>query len=170
MTTRIKQPIFIKITEISMRELEIKLFSEGMNFAKEDFFLDAVSKMKELIIKFPESELLDDALYNIGLCYFNLSQFETAISYFQKCIEEYPEGMISVLNGADEYGRTAAKCYYAIMNCQLGLGNIKEAELALNYLANYPDSYIQLPNNEKINFQKLAYNSFRIYCDQTKHN
>ena len=105
-----------------MRDIEIQLFSDGMNLAKDEFFLDAIANMNELIIKFPDSELVDDAIYNIGLCYFNMNQFEKAINYFNKCINEYPNGTISVLTGGNEYGNTAAKCYYAIMNCHLALG------------------------------------------------
>ena len=45
-----------------MRDIEIQLFSDGMNFAKEEFFLDAIANMNELIIKFPDSELVDDAI------------------------------------------------------------------------------------------------------------
>lgn len=149
-----------------MRDLEIQLFSEGMNYAKEEFYLDAISKMKELLSKFPDSELVDDALYNIGLCYFNMSQFDKAIFYFNKCINDYPDGTISVLIGGNEYGHTAAKCHYAIMNCHLALGKIDDAKIALNNMANYPDSYVQLENDDKLTYEQLANNAFQIFTNQ----
>lgn len=149
-----------------MRDLEIQLFSEGMNYAKEEFYLDAISKMSELLTKFPDSELLDDALYNIGLCYFNMSQFDKAIVYFTKCISDYPDGTISVLVGGNEYGHTAAKCYYAIMNCYLALGKIDDAKLALNNIVNYPDSYVQLENEDKLSYDQLANNAFQVFLNQ----
>lgn len=149
-----------------MRDKEIQLFSDGMNSAKDELYFDAIASMNELIIQFPDSELVDDAIYNIGLCYFNLNQFDKAITYFSKCIDEFPEGAISVLTGGNEYGRTAAKCYYAIMNCNLALGKINDAKIALNSLANYPDSYVQLENDEKITYEKLASNAFQVFTNQ----
>jgi len=149
-----------------MRDLEIQLFSEGMNSANEEFYLDAIANMKELLSKFPDSELVDDALYNIGLCYFNMSQFDKAIFYFNKCINDYPDGTISVLIGGNEYGHTAAKCHYAIMNCHLALGKIDDAKRALNIMANYPDSYVQLENDDKLTYEQLAKNAFQIFTNQ----
>lgn len=149
-----------------MRDLEIQLFSEGMNYANEEFYLDAISKMKNLLSKFPDSELVDDALYNIGLCYFHMSQFDNAIFYFNKCIIDYPDGTISVLVGGNEYGHTAAKCHFAIMNCHLALGKIDDAKLALSNMANYPDSYVQLENDDKLTYEQLATNAFQIFTNQ----
>ena len=37
-----------------MRDKEIQLFIEGVNLAKDEFFLDAIANMNELIIKFPD--------------------------------------------------------------------------------------------------------------------
>ena len=149
-----------------MRDIEIQLFSKGMNLANDEFFLDAIAIMNELIIKFPDSELVDDAIYNIGLCYFNMNQFDIAITYFNKCIFEFPDGTISVLSGENEYGNTAAKCYYAIMNCYLALGKIIDAKKALNALANFTDSYVQLKNDDKITYEKLASTAYQLYTKQ----
>lgn len=149
-----------------MRDKEIQLFSDGMNSAKDELFFDAIANMNELIMQFPDSELVDDAIYNIGLCYFNMNQFDTAITYFNKCIVEFPDGTISVLTGGNEYGNTAAKCYYAIMNCYLALGKINDAKIALNSLAIYPDSYVQLENDDKITYDKLASNAFQVFTNQ----
>ena len=137
-----------------MRDIEIQLFSDGMNLAKDEFFLDAIANMNELIIKFPDSELVDDAIYNIGLCYFN------------KCINEYPNGTISVLTGGNEYGNTAAKCYYAIMNCQLALGKIDDAKITLAKLSAYKDSYVEQENREKISYENLASKALQIFTNQ----
>ena len=151
-----------------MRDKEIQLFSDGVNFAKEEFFLDAIANMNELILLFPDSELIDDAIYNIGLCYFNMNQFDKAITYFIKCTQEYPDGTISVLTGGNEYGNTSAKCWYAIMNCYLALGKIIEAQKAHDKLKDYSDSYVQQEDGEKITFQKLASNAYKIFSEQLK--
>lgn len=150
-----------------IRDREIQLFSEGMNFAKEEFFLDAISKMEELQNDFPNSELIDDAIYNIGLCYFNMNQFEKAIKYFKKVIDEFPDGTISVLNGANEYGNTGAKCWYAIMNCNLAMGRVDNAKDALKELANYKDSHILQNDEKKITYEELAKNAFNLFENQT---
>lgn len=149
-----------------MRDKEIQLFSDGMNFAKDELFFDAITSLNELIIQFPDSELIDDAIYNIGLCYFNMNQFDKAITYLNKCIVEFPDGVISVLTGGNEYGRTAAKCYYAIMNCYLGLGKIDDAKISLNKLSNYRESYLLLENGEKITYEKLAINAYQVFRNQ----
>jgi len=149
-----------------MRDIEIQLFSDGMNLAKEEFFLDAISHMNQLVKDFPDSELADDAIYNIGLCYFNLNQFDKAINYFYRTINEYPDGTISVLTGGNEYGHTAAKCYYAIMNCQLALGKMEEANITLSKLSDYSESYVQQQNGVKLTYEELAKNSLKIFINQ----
>jgi tetratricopeptide (TPR) repeat protein len=149
-----------------MRDIEIQLFSDGMKFAKDEFYLDAISNMNELLVKFPDSELVDDATYNIGLCYFNMNQFEKAILFFKKCIDEYPDGTISVLTGGNEYGNISSKCWYAIMNSYLALGKIDDAKISLDALSNFSDSYVEQTNGDKITFQKLATNSFNLYIKQ----
>ena len=53
-----------------------------------------------------------------------MNNFTKAIDSFEKVITEYPDGTISILDGGNEYGKTAAKCHYAIVNCYLALGNI----------------------------------------------
>jgi len=146
-----------------MRDFEIQLFIDGMNFAKDEFYLDAIASMNELLEKFPESELADDAIFNIGLCYFNMNQFEKAVSFFARCINEYPEGTISVLNGGSEYGNIAAKCWYAMVNSYLALNRIKDAKIATDSLQKYSNSYVEKENGEKITFHTLALNLLNLY-------
>jgi hypothetical protein len=52
------------------------------------------------------------------------------------------------------------------MNCNLALGKINDAKIALNSLANYPDSYVQLENDYKITYEKLANNAFNVFNNQ----
>ena len=53
-----------------MNDKEIVLFTEAVQLAKDEFFIDAINKFDQLILSFPDSELCDDAYYNKGLCYF----------------------------------------------------------------------------------------------------
>jgi hypothetical protein len=94
-----------------------------------------------------------------------MNQFEKAIFFFKKCIDEYPDGTISVITGGNEYGNIGAKCWYAIMNSYLALGKIDDAKNSLDILSNFLDSYVEQTNGEKITFQKLATNSFNLYID-----
>jgi len=150
-----------------MREKEIQLFTQAMQLAKDEFYLDAIKMLEQLILEFKDSELVDDALYNIGLCYFNMNQFEKAIELFQKVIHQYPEGTISILDGGNEFGKTAAKCHYATMNCFLGMGRLDLALDILNSLDDFPDSYVVVDSGEKITFKDLAENALNIYKQQT---
>ena len=41
-----------------------------------------------------------------------MNNFTKAIDSFEKVITEYPDGTISILDGGNEYGKTAFKCHY----------------------------------------------------------
>ena len=43
-----------------------------------------------------------------------MNNFTKAIDSFEKVITEYPDGTISILDGGNEYGKTAAKCHYGL--------------------------------------------------------
>ena len=139
-----------------MHKDEVDLFVKGFENAKSEFYIDSINEFKKLIHDFPDSELCDDALYNIGLCYFELKQFSTAIETFEKVINYYPESTISILEGGHEFGRTAAKAYYGIVNCYLANGNISKAESFVDYLDAYDDSYVTLDNDNKTSYKKLS--------------
>ena len=111
-----------------MHDKEITLFTNGLKFAQDEFFLDSINDFNKLVEDYPDSELADDALYNIGLCYFSMLQFEKAIRLFEKVITDYPDATISILDGGNEFGKTAAKCYYAIVNCYLAMSKINKAK------------------------------------------
>ena len=138
-----------------MHEKEIQLFTESIQLAKDEFYLDAIEMLLKITKDFKDSELVDDALYNMGLCYFNMNQFERAIEFFQKVIDHYPESTISILDGGNEFGKTAAKCHYATMNCFLGLGRFDLALDIMNALDDYPDTYV-LVDGQKKTFKEIA--------------
>jgi tetratricopeptide (TPR) repeat protein len=150
-----------------MHDKEIKYFTEALQFAQQDFYVDAIAKFKTLIDEFPDSDLADDAYYNIGLCYYNLNQFEKAINTFQYLITTYPEGSISVLEGGKEFGKTAAKAYYGILNCYLGLGKPDEAEKLIAVIRNYNTSTYLLVNNEKTTFEEMAKKSINTFYNHS---
>jgi tetratricopeptide (TPR) repeat protein len=149
-----------------MHEKEIQLFSNAIQMAKDEFYLDAIQKLEQLIKEFKDSELIDDALYNIGLCYFNMNQFEKAIELFQKVIHQYPDATISILDGGNEFGKTAAKCHYASMNCFLGLGRFDLGLDIVNALDDYPDTYV-LIDGQKKTFKEIALRAIEVYRSNT---
>jgi TolA-binding protein len=89
---------------------ENKYFTDGIKLASTEFYLDAIQKFNMLVNEFPESDLADDSLYNVGLCYFKLKQFEMAIETFEQVLSIYPEATISNLSNENIFGKTAAKC------------------------------------------------------------
>jgi pentatricopeptide repeat protein len=139
-----------------MHKKEIQLFTEALQLAKDEFYLDAIEQLNVLITSFKKSELIDDALYNIGLCYFKMNQFEQAIIFFKIIIEEHPEGLISVLDGGNEFGKTAAKSWFGILNCHLAKGRLDEAKEALEQMERYDNSYIINKKNKKVSFIQLG--------------
>lgn len=149
-----------------MHEKEIQLFTQAIQMAKDEFYLDAIKMLEQLTKDFKDSELVDDAFYNIGLCYFNMNQFERAIEIFQKVIHQYPNATISILDGGNEFGKTAAKCHYATMNCFLGLGRFDLALDIMNALDDYPDTYV-LVDGQKKTFKEMALRAIEVYKSNT---
>ena len=149
-----------------MHEKEIQLFTNAIQMAKDEFYMDSIQKLEQLIKEFKDSELVDDAYYNIGLCYFNMNQFERAIELFQKVIHQYPDATISILDGGNEFGKTAAKCHYATMNCFLGLGRFDLALDIVNALDDYPDTYV-LIDGQKKTFKEIALRAIEVYKSNT---
>lgn len=145
-----------------MHEKEIIYFSEALKLAKGDFFIDAVEKFKKLIEEFPNSDLADDAMYNIALSYFNMDQFEKAIEELKLLINKYPNGTIAALDNTKEFGKTAAKAYYLIVNCYLGSGQVDKAKETLSKLGQYTDSYVE-KNGKRMTFDQLAKKSIEVY-------
>lgn len=140
-----------------MNELEIEYFKEAIVAAKDEFYLDAIRLFEKLVNEFPDSDLADDAFYDLGLCYFQMNQFEKGVESFMVVINEYPDGTISVLNGGNEYGHTAAKAWLGIMNCYVGMNMIDKARDTLTEMRQYEDSsYILTDEGEKISFYENA--------------
>jgi len=145
-----------------MHEKEIQYFLEAFQLAKEQFFVDAIQIFQKLVDDFPESDLADDALYDIGFCYYEMNQFQKSIEVLEKMVRKYPDGTITTLENSNEYGKTAAKAYYLIVQCNIGLGNIQKAESYLPILEKYTDTYV-LIKSEKTYFAQLAKDAINAF-------
>ena len=139
-------------------------FLEALELARGQFIVDAIEKFKTLIEEYPKSDLADDALYNIGYCYFEINQFQSAINNLELLVREYPDATITELENSNEFGKTAAKAYYLIVQCKIALGKIDEAEACLALLKKYNDTYIII-DTKKYTFFELAKTAINKYRD-----
>jgi len=140
-----------------MDDRVIQYFTQGLELAQDEFYLDATHKFNMLIEEFPENDLADDALYNIGLCYFRMKQYGLAIETFQQVIYNYPGSTISALENKNESGMTAATCYYSILLSHIAMGNKAMADEAACQLEQFSDNTFVIINNEKKTYSELAH-------------
>lgn len=141
-----------------MHDKEIQYFIEGINLAKNEFYLDSINKFKMLIDEFSQSDLADDALYNVGLCYFKMKQFEQAIEIFNQVIINYPDATISALDNGNEFGLTSAKCYYGIFLSFFILEDVKNAKSIIEKLKKYNKNTFVILNGKRSTYEELAKN------------
>jgi tetratricopeptide (TPR) repeat protein len=139
-----------------MHNKEIQYFTDGLQQAQQEFYLDAINKFQVIIDEYPNSDLADDALYNVGLCYFKMKQFEQAIETFNQVIINYPDATISALENANEFGKTAAKCHYSNLFSYLALNNEEKAIEELTKLKAYNHNSYIIINGDKLTFEDLA--------------
>jgi len=151
-----------------MKDKEIQLFTEALKKASEEFYIEAIPLLEQLIYEFPDSELIHDAYYDIGLCYFNINQFEKALEYFNTVMKEFPYAKITEHTGKNEFGYTAAKSLFAIINCHLGMGNPDLAVKTYEEFDKYPHSYVIDESGNKQTFKELAKQALKVYNEQVK--
>ena len=145
-----------------MHEKEILYFTEAFQLAQEKCYVDAIHKFQKLVNDFPDSDLADDALYNIGLCYYEMNQFQKSIEILEEMIKKYPDATITALENGSEFGKTASKAYYLIVQCCIGLGDIQKAETYIPILEEYTNTYV-VKDSEKYSFTQLAKDAIDTY-------
>jgi TolA-binding protein/TM2 domain-containing membrane protein YozV len=86
---------------------------EQFNFAEHYFsngeFDRAINEYHRFIYFFPEDERVELAMYKIGMSYFGIKRFKSAIDSFQAVIDKYMESDLSI------------KSYWMISQCYLAL-------------------------------------------------
>jgi len=145
-----------------MHDEEIISFTDSIQLAQNKFYVDAIHKFQGLIEKYPESDLADDGMFNIGLCYYEMCQFQNGIDTIEAMIEKYPDSTISALEDGNEFGKTAAKGYYLIIQCYIGLSDIDKAKSYLENIKKFDSSYI-MQGQEKITFYDLSISAIDAY-------
>jgi len=68
------------------------LYADGKKFLDEGNLAEARESFQELVERFPDSEMADNAQFWIGETYYREKWYEKAILEYQKVIEAYPEG------------------------------------------------------------------------------
>lgn len=144
-----------------MHDKEIQYFTEGLQQAQQEFYLDAIGKFQVLVDEYPNSDLADDALFNIGLCYFKMKQLEQAIEAFNQVIINYPDATISSLDNTNEFGKTASKCHYLLLFCHLELNQEDKAIEELTKLRAYNHNSYIIVDNKKLTYEELAKRIFQ---------
>ena len=145
-----------------MHDEEIISFTDSIQLAQNKFYVDAIHKFQGLINKYPESDLADDAMFNIALCYYEMCQFQKSIDTIEAMIEKYPESTISALEGGNEFGKTEAKGYYMNIQCYIGLSDVDKAKSYLENVKAFDSSYI-MQGEEKLTFYDLSINAIDTY-------
>jgi tetratricopeptide (TPR) repeat protein len=146
-----------------MEDKNIQYFIEGIKLVIGEYYIDAIHKFNMLVEESPERDLADDALHNIGLCYFKMNQFELAIDTFNQTISSYPGATISVYDHENAVGLTAAKCYYGIILCYLALGKRELAIEIKTQLDQFSENTYVLTGNQKITYAELADHALKTY-------
>lgn len=145
-----------------MHEKEILYFTESIEFLKNSFYVDAIQRLENLAREFPDSDLADDAEYNMALCYYEMNHFAKSKEILKSLIEHYPEATISALANSNEFGKTAAKAYYLMVNCCLALNQMDEAIALLPEVKKYTDSYV-VKGDVKMSFYELSLKSIEFF-------
>ena len=127
---------------------EVIYFADGLKLANEEFYLDAINKFKMLVDEFHMSNLVDDALFNVGLCYYKMNQYNQAVEVFNQVIINYPDATITELEIGNEFGKTSAKCLLGIINCFIKLGKINDIQPIIEALAKYDNNSYIIENNK----------------------
>lgn len=145
-----------------MCKQEVHYFTKAIKLAGEKFYVDAIKKFKQLIDEYPNSDMADDAEYNIAFCYYEMNQFEKAIFWLKNLIHSYPDSTISTLENSNEFGKTVAKAYFLMVNCYLALNQIEKAKHIIPEIKKYTNSYIK-KGDDKITYYQLAKKTIKAY-------
>lgn len=135
-------------------------FLHGVELFQQKDYSGAEKVFEGVIAADPQGDLADDALYNLGLGYFQQNLFDKAEAAFKKLIEEYPDSTIAEFENSFEHGKTPAKARLGLVNCYLALGRENEAWQTLEELESFSDSWVMVAGTDntplKKTFHQLA--------------
>lgn len=144
------------VTEPTLDDATIQ-FREGVSLAAQNLAADALHAFHEVSETWPDHDLADDALYNVGACYLALNQFQRAAETFREVIERYPDAVLDAEStGGRESGRTAAKAWLGLASARLGLGDPDGAREAAKELEAFEDAVVHPAPGVERTFHSIA--------------
>lgn len=72
-------------------EDEEGLFRSAQELFAQGKYKETAEKYQKLINEYPNSPLIDEALFSLGFCYKNMNNINGAITAFERIITEYPD-------------------------------------------------------------------------------
>jgi tetratricopeptide (TPR) repeat protein len=123
----------------------VRRFEHALLLTTRNMILDAAAEFREIVERWPDHDLADDALYNLGSCWLALGQYGRAAETFREILRRYPDAQIHDSDNAGEQGRTGAKALLGLLAANLGRGDVEQARVAADMLSEYTDSFIARP-------------------------
>lgn len=111
------------VDNYSKEKASIYQFKLAMCYYKMDDFNQAETEFKLLMLKYPNSELIDDAQYQLGNCYYIQGKLEKAINAYQKAIDLNPTSDLCL-----DIEFNIASCYEEAEKLDIALEKYKELE------------------------------------------
>lgn len=106
-----------------------EIYNRAMDFMKNGKIEEAERAFADFIVKFPQSDLADNAQYWIGECFYSQKNFQEAKDGFQAVAEHFP------------FGNKVPDAVYKEALCAGALGKTEERTTLLKQLVeNYPYS------------------------------
>ncbi len=107
---------------------EIEAYTSALQMAKERKFKDAIDQLQNLLDSGVKSDYADNCHYWIGLCYYSLKDFKTAIEHFKEVLK------FKISEKKDDSQYMLGQCYER-------MGNKKQAQAEYQKLVQlYPTS------------------------------
>lgn len=140
-----------------MKPNQEELLLQAANDFAEGFYSDALSVFLKLLENDVEKRYEDDIVFDIGLCYLKMNQYDHAMQYFDRVVIDYPDSDIDRLHDNNEVGKTAAKALLGLVEVSLIVGNIEDAKKYKDLIKNkYPESYVKDTSGKKIYYYQIA--------------
>lgn len=92
-SSQVPQPSEQKVAPI---DSEDTIFRKAETFFRQKNFNKAIEFYSEYILRYPQGEMSDAALYKLGLSYAERNQNGDALNYFKNLIETYPESPLVI--------------------------------------------------------------------------
>ena len=140
-------------TTQSHADTATRRFERALELTTRNMIVDAAAVFREVSERWPEHELADDALYNLGACWLAMNQFHRAADTFRELLRRYPDAQIHDSDNSGEQGRTAAKALLGLIAANLGRGDLEAAKVAAENLEHYQDSFIARPGLTRTYFE-----------------